>query len=286
MNNLFCFGFGYSATRLAAALPAGWQVAGTVRHKDGRPNTHLFGDALDFSAITHLLISIPPEEAGDPALLRYHAALLAAPALRWIGYLSTTGVYGDHDGALVDETTPLAPTSDRARRREKAERDWLAFGAEKGVPVRIFRLAGIYGPGRNVLDDVREGTARRIVKPGQLFSRIHVDDIAHIVRASMEGAGVAPILNVCDDEPAPPAEVVGFACSLLGVPPPEEVPFEKAEMSPMALTFWRDNKRVDNGLMKRDLGVELLYPTYREGLAGLVTTPAPPASAGSNAAQA
>ena len=273
MNNLFCFGFGYTATRLAAALPDGWQVAGTVRHKDGRASTQLFGDAVDFSTITHLLVSIPPEEAGDPALLRYHAALLAAPALRWIGYLSTTGVYGDHGGALVDEATPLAPTSGRARRREQAEQDWLAFGAEKDIPVRIFRLAGIYGPGRSVLDDARAGTARRIVKPGQLFSRIHVDDIALVLKASMEGAGSAPILNVCDDEPAAPSDVTAFACSLLGKTPPEEIAFEQAELSPMALTFWRDNKRVDNGLMKRDMSVALIYPTYREGLAAILTTP-------------
>ncbi len=270
MNNLFCFGFGYSAACLARALPAGWQVAGTVRREDGRANTQIFGEAIDFSAITHLLVSIPPEEAGDPALLRYHAALAAAPALRWIGYLSTTGVYGDHDGAMVDESTPLAPTSDRAHRRVRAERDWLAFGAEMGVTVQIFRLAGIYGPGRSVLDDIRAGTARRVVKPGQLFSRIHVEDIAGILLAAMGGASTAPIFNVCDDEPAAPADVVAYGCRLLGVEPPPEVTFEKAELSPMALTFWRDNKRVDNSLMKRELGIALRYPTYREGLAGLI----------------
>jgi nucleoside-diphosphate-sugar epimerase len=266
MNNLFCFGFGYSADHLARALPAGWQVAGTVRHEDGRVNRQIFGEAIDFSEITHLLLSIPPEEAGDPALLRYHAALLAAPSLRWIGYLSTTGVYGDHAGALVDETTPPAPTSDRAVRRMRAERSWLDFGAERGVTTQIFRLAGIYGPGRSVLDDIRAGTARRIVKEGQQFSRIHVEDIAAVLLAAMTGDSRAPVFNVCDDEPAEPAEVVAYGCQLLGVEPPPETPFEKAELSPMALTFWRDNKRVDNSLMKRELGIKLRYPTYREGL--------------------
>ena len=275
MNNLFCFGFGYSAAHLAAALPADWQVAGTVRHEDGRANTHIFGEAIDFSAITHLLVSIPPEEAGDPALLRYHAALMAAPALRWVGYLSTTGVYGDHGGGRVDEATPLAPTSQRARRRAQAERNWLDFGAEKGVTAQVFRLAGIYGPGRSVLDDIRAGTARRIVKPGQLFSRIHVEDIAGVLLAAMAGESRAPIFNVCDDEPAAPADVVAYGCGLLGVEPPPEIAFDKAELSPMALTFWRDNKRVDNGLMKRELGIGLRHPTYREGLASIAALTRP-----------
>jgi len=269
MNNLFCFGYGYTADHLARALPDGWQVAGTVRQQNGRANTHIFGDPIDFTGITHLLLSIPPEAAGDPALLRYRAALMAAPDLRWIGYLSTTGVYGDHNGALVDETTPTAPTSDRARRRERAERDWLDFGAARGVTVQIFRLAGIYGPGRSVLDDIQDGTARRIVRPGQSFSRIHVEDIAAILLAAITQNSRAPILNVCDDEPAPPAEVIEFGCRLLGAEPPPEIPFEKAELSPMALTFWNDNKRVDNRLMKRELGIRLRYPTYREGLTAL-----------------
>ena len=273
MNNLFCFGFGYSAGHLSRALPAGWQVAGTVRHEDGRENRHIFGDALDFTAITHILLSIPPENAGDPALIRYRAALLAAPNLRWIGYLSTTGVYGDHGGALVDEGTPPTPTSERAHRRVRAEQGWLDFGAEKGVRVQIFRLAGIYGPGRTVLDDIRAGTARRIAKPDQLFSRIHVEDIAAVLLAAMTGDSRAPIVNVCDDEPAAPADVVAYGCRLLGVEPPPEIPFEKADMSPMALTFWRDNKRVDNSLMKRELGIALRYPTYREGLTALITKP-------------
>lgn len=274
MNSLFCFGFGYTAGHLARALPAGWQVGGTVRHKDGRPGTQLFGDALDLSHITHLLLSIPPEEAGDPVLLRYRHTLEAAENLRWIGYLSTTGVYGDHGGALVDENTPTAPTSERARRRVAAERDWLAFGRARGVMVQIFRLAGIYGPGRNVLEDLKDGTAKRIVRPGQLFSRIHVEDIAAVLRAALTGDHPSAIFNVCDDEPAPPAEVVTFAADLLGVTPPPEIPFEQAALSPMALTFWADNKRVDNRRMKEELGVGLTYPTYREGLKSLlVTTP-------------
>ena len=273
MNSLFCFGFGYSAGHLARSLPAGWQVGGTVRHKNGRPGTQMFGDALDLSGITHLLLSVPPEEAGDPVLLRYRHTLEAAQSLRWIGYLSTTGVYGDHGGALVDETTPTNPTSERAQRRVAAERDWLAFGSERDVKARIFRLAGIYGPGRSVLDDLRAGTAKRIVRPGQLFSRIHVEDIAAVLRAALTTKSDSAIFNVCDDEPAAPAEVAAYAADLLGVAPPPEIPFEDAALSPMALTFWADNKRVDNGLMKRELGVSLRYPTYREGLKDLITRP-------------
>jgi nucleoside-diphosphate-sugar epimerase len=195
--------------------------------------------------------------------------LAAASNLRWIGYLSTTGVYGDHGGALVDETTPAAPTSERAERRVAAERDWLAFGQERGIKVQIFRLAGIYGPGRNVLDDIRAGTAKRIVRPGQMFSRIHVEDIAAALRAALDSQSDSAIFNVCDDEPAPPAEVVTYGCELLGVAPPQEIAFEQAALSPMAMTFWADNKRVDNRLMNRELGISLLYPTYREGLKAL-----------------
>lgn len=279
MNSLFCFGFGYTAGHLARTLPEGWQVGGTVRHKNGRPGTQLFGDALDLSHITHLLISIPPEEAGDPVLLRYRHTLEAASQLRWIGYLSTTGVYGDHDGALVDENTPTAPTSERSRRRVAAEQEWLAFGAERGIAVQVFRLAGIYGPGRNALEDLKEGTARRIVRPGQLFSRIHVEDIAAVLRAALMSRNGSRIYNVCDDEPAPPAEVVTYAAGLIGMTPPPEIPFEQAAMSPMALTFWADNKRVDNRRMKQELGISLAYPTYREGLKALSAAPSTTPSA-------
>ena len=237
MNSLFCFGFGYTAGHLARSLPAGWQIGGTVRHKDGKPGTQLFGDAIDLSGITHLLLSIPPEEAGDPVLLRYRHTLDAAKDLRWIGYLSTTGVYGDHNGALVDESAPPAPTSERAHRRAAAEREWLEFGEQRDVAVRIFRLAGIYGPGRNALEDLKDGTAKRIVRPGQLFSRIHVEDIAQILRTALITRSDSAIFNLCDDEPAPPAEVVAYAAGLLGIEPPPEIPFEQAALSPMALTF-------------------------------------------------
>lgn len=273
MNSLFCFGFGYTAGHLARSLPAGWQIGGTVRHKDGKPGTQLFGDAIDLSGITHLLLSIPPEEAGDPVLLRYRHTLDAAKDLRWIGYLSTTGVYGDHNGALVDESAPPAPTSERAHRRAAAEREWLEFGEQRDVAVRIFRLAGIYGPGRNALEDLKDGTAKRIVRPGQLFSRIHVEDIAQILRTALITRSDSAIFNLCDDEPAPPAEVVAYAAGLLGIEPPPEIPFEQAALSPMALTFWADNKRVDNRRMKEELGVNLIYPTYREGLKALLTRP-------------
>ena len=221
--------------------------------------------------VTHVLSSVPPDRLGDPVLDTHGSPIAATPGLRWIGYLSTTGVYGDTGGAMVDETAPLRPTSERGLRRVEAERRWLELAERHGRPVHIFRLAGIYGPGRSVIEQVLRGEGRRIDKPGHLFSRIHVDDIAAVLRASIGHPAPGQIYNVCDDEPAAPADVVAYACGLLGIEPPPSVPFDRAasELSPMALSFWRDNRRVDNTRMKRELGVELCYPNYRAGLAAI-----------------
>lgn len=279
--SLFVFGLGYSALVLARRLRArGWRVAGTTRSEEraealradgfaarlfdrGRP---LADSAAAFSGITHLLTSVPPNGEGDPVLDRHAADIAKCPSLRWVGYLSTTGVYGDRGGGRVDEDSELRPTSERSRRRADAERCWLGLWRGRGVPVHVFRLAGIYGPGRSALDAVRAGAAKRIDKPGQVFSRIHVDDIATVVEASMARPAPGCIYNVCDDDPAPPAEVVDYACGLLGVPPPPLVPFAQAELSPMARSFYRDNRRVSNRRIKEELGVSLAYPDYRAGL--------------------
>ena len=275
---LFCFGLGYSARALALVLiDKGWQVAGTAREQDSVDElislgieAHLFDRDRPlenpqnlFENVSHVLSSVPPDGQGD-AVLDLHGDTLAGP-FDWIGYLSTTGVYGNRDGGLVSEGDALAPTSDRARRRAEAESRWRALGAH------AFRLAGIYGPGRNVLEDVRAGWARRIDKPGHVFSRIHVDDIGNVVRASMGRANPGSTYNVCDDEPAAPMDVVTYACELLGVTPPPVQSFNDAEkeMSDMAKTFWTDNKRVDNSRIKNELDVRLLYPGYRQGLAAI-----------------
>lgn len=280
---LFCFGLGYAARVLAAALMGeGWTVAGTCRDEATRAD--LAADGIDaflfdrdrplddagsaLGGATHLLSSVPPDAEGDPVLARHAGAIAAMEGLAWAGYLSSTGVYGDTGGAPVDETAAVNPTSERGRRRAEAEEGWLDLWRAAGVPVHVFRLSGIYGPGRSALDAVRAGQARRIDKPGHLFARIHVDDIAAVLRASMARPGPGAVYNVCDDEPAPAADVVAFACELLGVDAPPLVPFHQAagEMSPMALSFWRDNRRVDNSRIKGELGVRMKFPDYRAGL--------------------
>lgn len=282
MSKLFCFGLGYSARALAHRLTReGWDITGTSSRADGVGRIeaagwrgHLYdgrapgaGIAAALADVTHILVSPAPDAEGDP-VLRWHAAdIAAAPRLRWIGYLSTVGVYGDHDGAWVDETTPRRPASERSRRRVLAEQAWLHFA--ECVPqaqVQVFRLAGIYGPGRSAIDDLREGTARRIVKPGQVFNRIHVDDIAHVLAAAMSGRGRSAIYNVTDDEPAPAQDVVAFGAELLGLPVPPEIPIEKAGLGPMGVSFYGECKRVGNARLKAELVSELLYPSYREGL--------------------
>ncbi|NQU58258.1 MAG: SDR family oxidoreductase [Rhodospirillales bacterium] len=276
---LFCFGLGYSARRLGVDLIArGWQVVGTAREDDSVEDLRSLGiDAVPFDrsrplenphvlfkGVTHVLSSVPPDEGGD-AVLDLHGDTLAG-GFGWIGYLSTTGVYGNRDGDMVVEGDALEPTSIRASRRVAAESRWRDLGAH------VFRLAGIYGPGRSVLDDVRAGRAKRVDKPGHAFSRIHVDDIGQVIQASMARPDPGSIYNVCDDEAAPPMEVVEYACELLGVAPPPVVMFADAqnEMSAMARTFWLDNKRVDNSRIKKELGIDLLYPGYRQGLAAIL----------------
>jgi dTDP-4-dehydrorhamnose reductase len=220
------------------------------------------------SRADHILASIPPSESGDPILTRFHDALASAKP-RSIVYLSTVGVYGDHTGAWVDETSECRPVSKRSVERLQAETAWRRFSDETGVPVAILRLAGIYGPGRSPFEKIRSGTARRIVKPAQVFNRIHVDDIAAAVEAAFDRRA-GGIFNVVDDEPAPPQDVLAYAAHLLDLPPPPEIPFEHADLSPMARSFYGENKRVRNDKLKHDLGVRLAYPTYREGLRALL----------------
>lgn len=282
-RHFFCFGMGFSAAVLAGRLAAeGWGVAGTVRTKDRATqlrargfDVHLFDGtkpivpqrALD--GASHILASVPPDEGGDPVLAHYGDTIPELGSLVWLGYLSTTGVYGTRDGGWVNEASALRPSGPRGRRRVEAERRWLELWRSRGVPVHIFRLAAIYGPGRNALVDLRRGTAKRIDKPGQVFSRIHVDDVASVVEASMASPRPGAVYNLCDDAPAAPADVVAYAARLMGVEPPPLVPVEKADMSPMARSFYADNKRVRNDLIKRELGVKLSYPTYQAGLDAL-----------------
>ena len=276
MSTLLSLGHGYSAQALARHLiPQGWRVIGTTRNParaeafraDGVEPLLWpadLGSAL--ADATHVLCSAAPDARGDPFLQAVPA--IAAAKAGWVGYLSTTGVYGDHQGAWVDETTPLTPNSDRGRQRVVAERQWLATG----LPVHIFRLAGIYGPGRGPFEQVRDGTARRIIQPGQIFGRIHVDDIAQVLAASIRHPNPGAAYNVCDDNPCPPEEVIAHAARLLGMPEPPAVSFDaiKATMTPMALGFYSESKRVRNSRIKEDLGVRLKFPDYPAGLAALL----------------
>ncbi|MBO42452.1 MAG: NAD(P)-dependent oxidoreductase [Rhodospirillaceae bacterium] len=286
-KHLFCFGLGYSAERLARDLidsDNGWTVAGTSRSEEKTEclnkigvKTLFFNGEQPISRVekwlesaTHLVISAPPGPQGDP-VLRYHKDDIAQLSnLEWVGYLSTTGVYGDRKGEWVDETAELTPTSPRGVRRVAAECAWMDLWCAHQVPVHLFRLAGIYGPGRNALETVRSGRARRIDKPGQVFSRIHVDDIAQILKASIENPNPGASYNVCDDEAAAPRTVIEYACRLLRVEPPPLLSFDEADLSEMARSFYADNKRVSNERIKKDLMVELKWPTYREGLQGLL----------------
>lgn len=290
-RRLFVFGLGYAALVFARRLKAkGWRIAGTCRGEAARAGLAAEGIAAflfdgvtplpdataALAGTTHLLHSVPPDpadgrEGGDP-VLRHHAADIAAiEGLRWAAYLSTTGVYGDRGGDWVDERSGLHPTGPRGRARVAAERAWLDL-QRLGVPVHVFRLAGIYGPGRSALDTVRAGNARRIVKPGQVFSRIHVDDIAATLEASIGRPNPGAVYNVCDDDPAPPQDVIAFACALLGREAPPEMPYAAAAagMSDMARSFYADNKRVRNLRLKTELEVRLAYPDYRAGLKALL----------------
>lgn len=282
MSTLVCFGLGYSARVFARRMMArGWRVAGTTRgeaairqlRSEGFEMALFSGEApgADVSAAlktaTHVLISVAPGASGDAVLNHHGDDLSGASGLEWIGYLSTVGVYGDHGGAWVDEEAPLRPKSQRSLRRAAAEKAWLDFGAKTGKAVQLFRLAGIYGPGRGPLEKVRAGQARRIIRQGQVFNRIHVEDIASVLEASVAHPHAGAIYNVSDDEPAPPQDVVAHAAKLLGMEPPPEVAFGDANLSAMGRSFYGENKRVSNARIKRELGVALAYPTYREGLA-------------------
>ena len=277
-RSLLNIGHGYSAARLAASLRAdGWHVAGTTRSAEKAAAMAAEGvkavlwedgEAMRaaLAAASHLLISLPPDAEGDPFLRRWRDAL-GRP--EWVGYLSTTGVYGDRQGGWVDEEDALSPVNARSRWRVAAEAEWLAL-AEDGLPVQVFRLAGIYGPGRSPLDRLRDGTAQRVVKPGQVFSRIHVEDIAQALRASMERGKPGAVWNLADDEPAPPQDVIAFAAGLLGMEPPQEAAFEEADLSPMARSFYAESKRVSNRRLRDVLGVRLAHPDYRSGLRAIL----------------
>jgi len=279
LKNLFCFGFGYSARALAARLDKlAWKVSATSRDPEGVAEINaqgfrglLFDSKLQIAPeVTHLLISAPPDENGDPVLNLHQEQLQElSKQLKWVGYLSTTGVYGDRGGDWVDEDSPLEPSTARGQRRLDAEKSWLRLHNDFGLPVHLFRLAGIYGPGRNQLLTVLNGSAKRIIKPGQIFSRIHVDDIAGVLAASIAKPNPGRAYNVCDDEPCSPQDVVTYAAALLGLPVPPEIPFEDANLSPMARSFYADSKRVSNKRTKNELGYKLLYPNYREGLSAL-----------------
>ncbi|MEM8795496.1 MAG: SDR family oxidoreductase [Pseudomonadota bacterium] len=288
MVGLLIFGLGYSAVSAVNAMGhAGLLHAGSVhattrsRDKASRLteaglHAHLFpnddpGDqALKDALVTasHILVSIAPDTdplGRDPVLNRFADVLRESAALKWVGYYSTVGVYGDHDGAWVDETSECRPVSTRSKARVMAEKQWLDFGQQTGVPVAVLRLAGIYGPGRNAFVNFQSGRARRIIKPGQVFNRVHVADIAAItLAAANKRAG--GLFNGSDDEPAPPQDVVEYAAKLMGEPVPPGIPFDEADLSPMGRSFYGETKRVSNDKIKTELGVSLSFPTYRDAL--------------------
>ncbi|KAB7614528.1 SDR family oxidoreductase [Amylibacter sp. SFDW26] len=277
---MLSFGHGFSGQAISRALYAqgGWEIFGTTRSLDkigailnsvAKPIVWPGADSMEtlLDEATHLLISAAPNENGDPVLNALSDAIKARrDQFEWVGYLSTTGVYGDHQGGWVDESTRLTPSTERGKMRVAAETAW----ADMGLPLHIFRLAGIYGPGRGPFSKVRNGTARRIIKKNQLFSRIHVEDIAQVVLASIAQPNVGSIYNVCDDFAAPPEDVIGYAAELLGVPVPEGEDFETADMTPMARSFYSESKKVSNKKIKEELGVELKYPDYKAGLKALL----------------
>ena len=280
MKTLLSIGHGFSARALAPRLVRqGWRVIGTTRsaakigqlERQGVEPLVWPGNPLPIEQATHLLTSVAPGADGDPVLTEAADALRAAKHIQWAGYLSTTGVYGDHQGGWVDESAALTPSTKRGQARVTAEAGWQ----ELGLPLHIFRLAGIYGPGRGPFAKVRKGTARRIIKDNQVFSRIHVDDIATVLEASIAKPNPGAIYNLCDDDPAPPQDVIAHAAELLDLPLPPAIPFEEADMTPMARSFYAESKRVKNDRIKEELGVTLRYPDYRSGLAALLAAERP-----------
>jgi nucleoside-diphosphate-sugar epimerase len=278
-KTLLSLGHGFSARALAALLvPQGWRIIGTTRSADKMDEIAATGvepmlwPGSDVAALLreapYLLVSAGPSPEGDPVLNALGNDIAAiAPRLKWVGYLSTTGVYGDHQGGWVDEQTPLTPATQRGLARVAAENRWQAI---EGLPLHVFRLAGIYGPGRGPFAKVRKGTARLIIKKGQVFSRIHVEDIAQALELSMARPDPGAVYNLCDDDPAPPQDVIGHAAELLGQPLPEAVDFETADMTPMARSFYAESKKVRNDHAKRTLGWVPKFPNYRSGLAAML----------------
>ena len=281
----FFFGLGFSAQAALTALRNGSHtvsISGSVRTADKAEmltrsgiDAHVFDGTAPGATLgaslrraSHVILSIAPGPDGDPALLHHRADLDAATDLEWLCYYSTVGVYGDFGGAWIDETAPLVPRNERSDRRVLAEQVWRDYAAQRGVPLTILRLAGIYGLGRSTFDKLRDGTSRRVVKPGQVFNRIHVEDIGRVT-ALAAAARLDGTFNLGDDEPAPPQEVIAYAAAMLGIEPPPEMPYETAPMTPMQRSFYADNKRVSNAAIKQALGIEMLYPTYREGLAAI-----------------
>lgn len=289
-GHILCAGLSYCAQALLPHL-SGWQVSATLRaagptarsaesadDRNGRAAQYknkgihpilASGDGFDVSGcspVTHVLLSAPPNADGSDPILKSLGAWLAGQPLQWVGYLSTTGVYGDHQGAWVDEESAAGPLSQRGARRVAAEAAWRQWGEDANIAVHFFRLPGIYGPGRSAIETVHAGTARQIIKPDQVFSRIHVDDIAQTLWASMSHPNAGQCYNVCDDAPAPPQDIIQYAADLLSMPPPPAVHFEDADLSEMARSFYSENKRVRNDRIKNELHVVLKYPSYREGV--------------------
>lgn len=283
---LFVFGLGYSSQAFVQVFGARFEaISGTVRSAEkaahlragGRIMPLIFSDIQRDAGLSPaiadgdiMLVSTPPDAQGDPALRAFAQEIAAAPRLKRIVYLSTVGVYGDHEGAWIDEATAPRPVAGRSNARLAAEDEWRALAARKGVDLDILRLSGIYGPGRNALASLANGTAKRIVKPGQVFNRIHVTDIARAIMACIDAGKPGAVYNVTDDEPAPPQDVVAFAADLLGVEAPPEQDFFTAELTPMARSFYGESKRVSNARIKRELGFTFALPTYREGLRSLL----------------
>ncbi len=290
-RHLFCFGLGYTGKALGdALLQSGWRVSGTCRTPGKKETlikagyeTFLFENAeFDPGLVGALadadcvLSTIPPSADGDPVLSRFHDALVSGNSRSWVGYLSTTGVYGNRDGAIVDEDSPTQPDSERGQRRVEAEARWMELLTEYHLPVHLFRLAAIYGPGRNALARALSGKAKRIDKPGLVFSRIHIEDVVQVLRASVDRGHPGRAYNLADDEPAAPEEVVRFACDLLKMEPPPLQALSEAGLSPLGFSFYQDNKRVANERIKSELRVSLRFPDYRVGLTHLLATLDPP----------
>jgi len=280
-KKIFCFGFGYTASFLSTKLSScGWKISGTTTDPEKKAflkkndidacifdrNHGIPDPSRSFDGVTHVLLSVPPDAGGDPVFDVHGADLAGLKNLEWVGYLSTTAVYGDQDGGWIDETAPTNPSSRRGRHRLKAEQQWQSLCLNEGLPLHTFRLAGIYGPGRSALDAVRSGTARRIDKPGHAFNRIHIEDIVQVLIASINKPAPGSIYNLADDTPSPSHEVIQFACNLIGIAAPPLIPYDQAGMAPIAQSFYKDNKRIRNDKIKNELGVELIHPDYRSGL--------------------